>query len=348
MRKDLIAVFVFLLALGMVYADRASRLDDSESIELFRPVLIHQDSSIESLIKVMIADTARFDPINLKWAAFEFGVDSVRAGRYVFEEPTSFYDFLRKLSRGRQDPLQLRVSTAQFQKNLSIRISNQMRFTAAEFDSVSRDSAFLASLDVTADHLIGRLLPDTYEFYWTASPEQVITRIHDTFKSRVTEKYASRLDSLGWTVDQATTMASIIEWEVKHVDEMARVSGLYWNRLRIGMPLQADPTVNYAIGERRRLFFSDYRFNHPYNTYRHKGLPPGPLNNPRLVAIEAALYPESHPYLFMVANPEGYHTFTKTFAEHKLESRKWTKWLNEQIMRRQLEREAAQNATAPK
>jgi UPF0755 protein len=98
------------------------------------------------------------------------------------------------------------------------------------------------------------------------------------------------------------------------------------------MRLQADPTVNYAIGERRRLFYEDYRVRHPFNTYRIKGLPPAPINNPALSSIKAALQPEEHDYLYMVAEPgaTGYHVFTKTYAAHKRESRKWTQWLREQ------------------
>jgi len=334
-RSILPAALAFVLAFGGLYADRTARLGGENAIQLSDPLKIYADMSIDSLIVAMNADSIDFNAESLRWAASEMRFERVKAGRYVFEEPTSMMHFLHRVVYGRQDPVQLRVPTAMFLSSVSTRIGNQMRFSSAEFDSVARDTAFLAELGVEPRHLVGRLLPDTYEFYWTASPEEVITRIHNTFKSRVEERFASRLDSLGWTVDQATTMASIIEWEVKHVDEMPRVSGLYWNRLRKGMPLQADPTVNYAIGERRRLFFSDYRLNHPYNTYRNRGLPPGPLNNPRLVAIESALYPESHGFYYMVANPEGYHTFTRTFADHKIEARKWSRWLNEQVQRRE-------------
>lgn len=337
MRTVLVISVTFVLAFAGLFVDRSHRLGGSSAIQLTDPLKIYTDMSIDSLIVVMNADSIEFDAESLKWAASELRYTRVISGRYVFDEPTSNVAFLTRLVKGRQDPVQLRVPTARFLSSVSTRIGNQMRFSAAEFDSTVRDSAFLAQLGVRREHMVGRLLPDTYEFYWTATPEEVITRIHNTFKTRVEERFASRLDSLDWTVDQATTMASIIEWEVKHVDEMAKVSGLYWNRLRIGMPLQADPTVNYAIGERRRLYFSDYRVNHPYNTYRFRGLPPGPLNNPRLVAIEAALYPEKHGYFYMVANPEGYHTFTKTFTDHKIESRKWTIWLNEQVKRREAE-----------
>lgn len=335
MKFTLVVISVFAVTFFGLHFDRSHRLGGSDAIQMSYPLKLHTDMSIDSLIVVMQADTIDFDPESLKWAASELRYSTVISGRYVFEEPTSNVDFLTRLVKGRQDPVQLLVPTARFLSSVSARIGNQMRFSAAEFDSTARDSAFLAELGVKQENIVGRLLPDTYEVYWTASPEEVITRIHNTFKERVENRFSARLDSLGWTVDQAATMASIIEWEVKHVDEMARVSGLYWNRLRVGMPLQADPTVNFAIGERRRLYFSDYRFNHPYNTYRHRGLPPGPLNNPRIVAIEAALYPERHGYFYMVANPEGYHTFTRTFTEHKIEARKWSRWLNEQVRRRE-------------
>lgn len=347
MRNELLAIPILIVAFGWIYADRTIRLHSESQIELSKSILIHSDTDIDGLLFVLASDTLDVDLDLMRWAATELGTETFRAGRYEFKEPVSRFGLLSKISRGEQDPVNLRVPTAMMRANLAIRLSNQMRFSAAEFDSVSRDTSLLASLDVQEHHLVGRLLPDTYQFYWTASPEDVIRRVHATFVDRVQKRYQTRLDSLGWTVDDATTMASIIEWEVKHVDEMARVSGLYWNRIRRRMPLQADPTVNYAVGERRRLFHSDYRFDHPYNTYRFRGLPPGPLNNPRLIAIEAALYPESHNYIYMVANPEGYHTFTRTYAEHLRESRKWVIWLNEQVRMRQERQQIQDQLTAP-
>lgn len=347
MRNELLAIPILIVAFGWIYADRTIRLHSDSQIELSKSILIHSDIDIDGLLFVLASDTLDVDLDLMRWAAYELGTETFRAGRYEFKEPVSRFKLLTKISRGEQDPVNLRVPTAMMHANLGIRLSNQMRFSAAEFDSVSRDSSLLASLDVQEHHLVGRLLPDTYQFYWTASPEDVIRRVHATFTERVQKRYQTRLDSLGWTVDEATTMASIIEWEVKHVDEMARVSGLYWNRIRRRMPLQADPTVNFAVGERRRLFHSDYRFNHPYNTYRFRGLPPGPLNNPRLIAIEAALYPESHNFIYMVANPEGYHTFTQSYTEHLRESKKWVIWLNEQVRMRHEYRQIQEQLTAP-
>jgi UPF0755 protein len=192
------------------------------------------------------------------------------------------------------------------------------------------DTTFLMKYEIEQSDLVGRLIPNTYEMYSTITPEQFLDRMMLEFDAAVIQPYALRANELNLTIDQITTLASIIEWEVRHVDEKPRVSGLYWNRLNRRMLLQADPTVVYAIGDRRRLLFSDYRVNHPYNTYRVRGLPPGPLNNPRLTSIQAALFPEEHNYLFMVATPEGYHSFTTNYQDHLKESRKWTTWLREQ------------------
>lgn len=332
-------VLAGLIPFLLVFGSMTLRLHSPIPVRSDTALKLPVDTDIRGVLTILVADSADVDADHLLWVADLFKTDRFRAGRYRIDTTATASAALRKWSRGEQDPVHLRIQAARFQHDLVRRISAQMRFEAAELDSVLADSAFLAELGVEPHHVIGRILPDTYQFYWTASPEDVVRRVHRTFQERVAERFASRLDSLGWTVDQATTMASIIEWEVRHVDEMAKVSGLYWNRLRRNMPLQADPTVNYAVGERRRLFHSDYRFNHPYNTYRIRGLPPGPLNNPRLIAIEAALYPETHPYLFMVATAEGYHTFTRTYTEHLRESRKWVRWLNEQVRARQ-EREA--------
>jgi UPF0755 protein len=174
------------------------------------------------------------------------------------------------------------------------------------------------------------MLPDTYLTYWTRSPKEIVNQILREFDKRVIDQHEGRFQELDYTPDEIVTLASIVEWEAKISEEKPVISGLYWNRLNRGMLLQADPTVNYALGERRRLLFEDYEFDHPFNTYVNKGLPPGPITNPSLSTIEATLYPQDHDYLYMVANPEGGHVFTKTFREHQRESEKWRIWLREQ------------------
>jgi UPF0755 protein len=141
------------------------------------------------------------------------------------------------------------------------------------------------------------------------------------FGQRWKPEWHARRDTLQMSLRDVVALASIVEGEARVHDERPIIAGVYHNRLRIGMALQADPTVQYAIqlatGERKkRLFEKDYEIDSPYNTYRHPGLPPGPVNSPSLRSIEAALYPASVPYMFFVARPDGRHVFSRTYDEH--------------------------------
>ena len=136
---------------------------------------------------------------------------------------------------------------------------------------------------------------------------------------------------IGFTTHEILTLASIIEGETNIIEEMPRISGVYHNRLRRGMKLQADPTIQYLIpGEWRRVLFKDLEIDSPYNTYKYKGLPPGPINNPGKDAILAALYPEQNKYLYFVADGKGGHSFSKTFNEHSRKVIQYRKWVRSQ------------------
>jgi UPF0755 protein len=340
--SDLIlSIGVFLVAFLLVFLSRYTRLESENAIIPSGNILLLADGgTFEHLIPQLTELGFEFDVDNLLWASNVFGYKNYLPGRYAFNEPVSFRQFLSKLNRGLQDPMKVVIGSGLEVDRFVQRVSNQFRFNADELSLAMSDSTLLRDIEVQSKALIGRMLPNTYEMYWTTTPEQFIKRMMQEFDRTVVMPYSERADELKLTIDEVTTLASIIEWEVRHVDEKPRVSGLYWNRLNRRMLLQADPTVAYAIGERRRLLFSDYRVDHPYNTYRVRGLPPGPINNPRLTSIQAALFPEQHNYLFMVATPQGYHAFTTNYNDHLRESRKWTTWLREQRqIRERLERE---------
>lgn len=344
----ILSVGVFITVFLVVFLSRYTRLESDNAIIPSDEVIYLADGgTFDELIPHLQSMGFEFSEADFIWASKIFGLRGYLPGRYVIDRPISFREFQAKLSRGLQDPMRIVIGGGLETGRFIQRVSNQFRFNAEELSGAMNDSTTLNDLEVSSIALIGRMLPNTYEMYWTITPEQFIRRMMQEFDKSVMTPYLDRANELGLTIDEVTTLASIIEWEVRHVDEKPRVSGLYWNRLNRRMLLQADPTVAYAIGERRRLLFSDYRVDHPYNTYRVRGLPPGPINNPRLTSIQAALYPEQHNYLFMVATPEGYHAFTTNYNDHLRESRKWTTWLREQRqIRERLEREAELNQTS--
>src|SRR5881296_913702 len=182
----------------------------------------------------------------------------------------------------------------------------------------ARDALFLRTLDVPADSLEGYLFPDTYQFVKGMTPDEILTRMVQRLRTKLTPDMLARARRRGLGIHGLLTLASIIEREAVARDETRLISAVFWNRLKLDMPLQADPTVQYALEkERRTLTRADLLVDHPFNTYRHAGLPPGPIASPGLEAIEAALDPAPVKYLYFVAMNDRHHCFSTTVAQHK-------------------------------
>jgi peptidoglycan lytic transglycosylase G len=182
---------------------------------------------------------------------------------------------------------------------------------------LTRDTLFLRTLDIPADSLEGYLFPDTYQFVKGMTPEEMLARMVARMRERVSADILAAARSRDLSFHQLLTLASIIEKEAVERSEMPLISAVFWNRLRLEMPLQADPTVQYAVGkERRRLTREDLLVESPFNTYRKVGLPPGPIASPGLAAIRAAVNPAAVTYLYFVAIDERRHRFSTTLADH--------------------------------
>jgi UPF0755 protein len=182
---------------------------------------------------------------------------------------------------------------------------------------LARDALFLRTLDIPADSLEGYLFPDTYQFVKGMLPEDMLGRMVTRMRERVTADILAAARTRNLSFHQLLTLASIIEKEAVDRAEMPLISAVFWNRLRVDMPLQADPTVQYAVGkERRRLTRDDLQVDSPFNTYRRVGLPPGPIASPGLAAIRAAANPAAVSYLYFVAIDDRRHHFSVTLAQH--------------------------------
>jgi UPF0755 protein len=208
-----------------------------------------------------------------------------------------------------------------------VRVTIPEGYTAREMARLFRRTLEIDSVAFmkAARNAEGRLMPNTYDLPWRAEPSVLVTTLTQQFATVWDRECALLAASSSLTKDQVITLASIVQSEAASIAEMPRIAGVYVNRLRVGMPLAADPTVQYAIGERRRLTFKDLEVNSPYNTYGRAGLPPGPICNPGVDALKAALRPERHGYFFFVANPDGSgtHVFAKTGEEHVRNAREY-------------------------
>lgn len=342
MKNILIYLIAFLIGFSAIYLNRVYRLNQSDAIsaETTQVLYLNEDISIDELSDKLDQLQLDYNPEDLKWAASILGWSNFRKGRYEIEEAVAYDDFFRKLARGQQDPGNVTIIPGVTKESFAMRIGAQMHFDADDLLDTMQDPEVLEEFEIEEHLLFGRMLPDTYQVYWTSSPEAFLRRMLREFDERVVRAHSDRMEELGKTTDEIVTLASIIEGESNRNDEKAKISGLYWNRLNNYWRLQADPTVSYAVGERRRLTYADYRVDHPYNTYNFKGLPPGPINNPSYSSIRAALYPDDHDYYYMVATPEGHHAFSESYSEHLRKSREWTEWLREQ--RRERDRREAE------
>jgi len=196
--------------------------------------------------------------------------------------------------------------------------SRDLGIDSALFMKLVDDSDFTHSLGVEGSSLMGYLMPKTYELYWQTDEAEIIKTLIAEFWKEFDSSMQNQAKRRGRSIDEILTLASIIELETGVDTERSIIAGVYYNRLKKRMRLQADPTVQFALQDRpHRLHYSDLQVESAYNTYRNYGLPPGPINNPGKASILAALYPARHKYLFFVATGEGGHRFSRSFDEHR-------------------------------
>ena len=242
---------------------------------------------------------------------------ALKAGTYELRPGTSWSEVLATLTEGRAVVASITVPEGFALSAIVPLLAQRLGVPAESATAAVQDSALRRELDVPTPTLEGYLFPATYTFAAGTSARTAVATMAREFQRRWQPAWTARLDTLGLTRHQVVTLASIVEKEARVPDERPLIAAVYCNRLRAGMLLQADPTVQYARGEHvERVLYSHLATESPYNTYRNPGLPPGPIASPGTASLEAALYPADVRYLFFVARPDGRHEFRNTFAEH--------------------------------
>ncbi|NQV37560.1 MAG: endolytic transglycosylase MltG [Candidatus Marinimicrobia bacterium] len=241
----------------------------------------------------------------------------IPAGTYQLRDAYNNYSIITQLVNG--SPIMRRVTILEgwSMKQIAIYLADKINIDDEEFLKLCYDPQFLNKLKLPYESLEGFLFPETYYFPEDEAPDKVIEKLVTEYQSIMTDTHRGRSAELGFSELELVTLASIIEGEAIYDVERPIISAVYHNRLRLGMRLQADPTIQYIIDDSpRRLLNKDLRIKSPYNTYLNYGLPPGPINSPGKVSILAALYPEENDYIYFVARGDGYHTFSRTQDEH--------------------------------
>ena len=259
--------------------------------------------------------------------------NNIHPGKYLLKEGMSNNELIDLLRSGKQVPVKVTFNNVRTTNELTGKLSRNLECDSVELYDLLNDAAFFSIYLFNLITILTLFLPNTYEFNWNTSAEEVIVRMATEYKKFWTDERKEKAKKLNLSQSEVAILASIVQAEqTVHNDERPRVAGLYINRLKKGMLLQSDPTVIYGVGDFsiRRVLNKHLAKDTPYNTYMHTGLPPGPINLPSIKSIDAVLNYEQHDYIYMCAKEDfsGYHNFAKTYDQHLVYARKFQKELN--------------------
>lgn len=259
--------------------------------------------------------------------------NNLKAGHYILEPQMNVIQIVRMLKLGLQTPVNVTINNVKTPQYLAGKLSRQIMADSVEIVRALTDQQTATKLGFSSPlTMFSMFIPNTYEFYWTVTPEEFIERMRKEYKRFWTEERDAKRKRSGLSRTEVMTLASIVYEETRKSDEMPRIAGVYINRLRQGIPLQADPTIKYALQDfgLRRILYRHLKYPSPYNTYVNRGLPPSPICMPSIEAIDAVLNFEKHDYIFFCARPtfDGYHNFARTLKEHNANAKAYQAELN--------------------
>lgn len=317
LRVGLVTSALLAGGIAAVWYTRVPRAErSSPPASVLIPVGASFHAAADSLAKARLI---RWPTLFSMYGSFNGRDRTIRAGTYRFERGQTWDALIDALHTGRGV-----IATVVIPEGWSLRriipyLARELELSPDSLQAAVRDSALRIRVGDPAETLEGYLFPDTYVVPLGTTARQVVAMMVARFESVWRPEWTARLDTLRRTRNEVMTLASIVEKEVEVSEERPVVAAVYWNRLRVGMLLQADPTVLYALGKGNvRVYYKDLTVKSPYNTYRVSGLPPGPIASPGAASIEATLHPAQVAYRYFVAAPDGHHEFRTTWAEHQV------------------------------
>ena len=309
---------------------------------LFAPI-----SKKDSTVCLYLDDDDTIDSVSVKLDALchDFGscsvmtmarhtryADKIRSGRYEITPSMGAFTLFRHLKNGQQTPVRLVLPSVRTKERLADELSGKLMMSKDEILNTLEDNDSCAKYDADTATIMCLFIPNTYEVYWNISLDNFIKKMQKESTSFWNGTRQAKADGLGLTTNEVITLASIVDEETANNGEKPMIAGMYYNRLRQDMPLQAAPTVKFALGqfELKRIYNNMLKTDSPYNTYTNKGLPPGPIRIPSVAGIDAVLNLVHHDYIYMCAKEDfsGTHNFARTYAEHLANAAKYSAALN--------------------
>lgn len=306
-------------------------LSKSEQVEY---IYIDNDDTVDSVF-------AKIDP-HANWAAMKTlhtlarhssYAEHIHTGRYPLRPGDGALSVYQMLNRGEQEPLMLTIPEARTPERMAALLAKKLMMDSATIAKALIDNDFCRKYEKDTTTVFCLFIPNTYDFYWDVSIDGLMKRMKREYETFWTAERKQKAQAAGLTPDEVQTLASIIDEETANAGEKPKIAGMYLNRLRQNMPLQADPTVKFAMKrfDLRRILNEHLKTESPYNTYRHAGLPPGPIKVASLVGIDAVLNYVPSDYLYMCAKEDfsGTHNFAHTYSEHLANARRYQQALNQ-------------------
>ncbi|MHC0448048.1 endolytic transglycosylase MltG [Flavobacterium sp. 3-218] len=331
-----VAIISALLIYGFILISKIfSSNTKFEEKEVY--VYVPTDANYADVKKILVPYVKNFDNFEMVAEKRDYP-ENVKSGRFLLKKDMNNIDLVRAMRSN--IPVKLVFNNQERLENFAGRIGAEIEADSTSLVKAFRDSTFLAANGFNEENVFAMFIPNTYEVYWNTSAEKFRDKMIKEYHNFWTAERIEKAKAQGLTPVQATILASIVHKESVKKDERPRIAGVYLNRLRLEMPLQADPTVIYALKLRdnnfdqviKRVFYNDLVMRSPYNTYVNKGLPPGPIAMPDITALEAVLNPEKNDYIYFCASVErfGYHEFAATLAEHNVNAKKYSDWIASQ------------------
>lgn len=320
----LVALSIAASAYYVLYAPNVAAQNNNGYYELYVPT----GATYQTVV-----DTLRQNNALRYLSAFDFIAhrmnypNKVKPGRYLLRGNMGNRAIVNLLRSGNQTPLDFTIHNIRTKSDLVHLVGKKIEADTIAFMQMLNDTLALDTAGFTPDNVLAMFMADTYQINWNTNSTTFFKRMYDEYNKFWTTERQAFADSIRLTPQQVVALAAIVEEEIRHNDEMPRIAGVYLNRLRTNMPLQADPTVRFAVGNfaLQRLLKEHTEIKSPYNTYRRTGLPPGPIRIPSKLAIESTLHPEKHEYLYFCAKEDfsGYSNFAVTYQDHLLNARKY-------------------------
>jgi UPF0755 protein len=338
MRKKIIwGILTVLLLAGVFGYNKYSKIMSPNVPDKLENnfIKIPTNSAFKDVVDILYANNQIIDTVSFREVSemMNYRKSEMRSGRFKINPSWSNRKLIGHLRAGNQEPVNLVLTHGWELTDVADKASKFIESDSTDLIKLFQNEDYIKKFGYSKETLMSLFIPNTYEFYWNTNEKEFFERmIKERERFWNSENRLKKANEIGLTANEVYTLASIVEREISKDEEKRRVAGLYLNRIKIGMKLDADPTAKFATKDFKatRILYKHIRFESPYNTYLHRGLPPGPISMASVTSIDAVLNSEEHDFYYMCVDPEnqGYHLFAESITEHNKNARKYHRWLD--------------------